>query len=188
MRDYLFTEKATLANLLGLTGQNDVMSLWTYADEELVNPAATWEDLSRLREEWKGPLVIKGLMTVEDSLRAVELGVDGIVISNHGGRQLDGLPGTLDVLPEIVEAVNGRAEVFIDGGIRHGSDVVKAIALGARACLIGRPYLWGLAAGGEAGVACVLGIFHEEIDRTLALIGRAKISEMDRLAVHVDNS
>ncbi|MBI4286389.1 MAG: alpha-hydroxy-acid oxidizing protein [Chloroflexi bacterium] len=183
LRNYLFGGKITLGNLQGMGQRQDVMSLWTYASKELVNPAANWDDLSRLREVWKGPLVVKGVMSVEDALESMERGADGIVVSNHGGRQLDGLPGTLDVLPEIVKAVNGRAEVFVDGGIRHGSDVVKAVALGARACLIGRPYLWGLAAQGESGVVRVLDILRDEIDRTLALIGRAKLGEVDRSVV-----
>lgn len=188
VRDYLFTEKITFRNLLGIADGDDAVSMWTYVNNELINPAANWSDFAWLREMWKGPLVVKGVVTVEDTLRAIDYGADGIVVSNHGGRQLDGLPSTLEVLPEIVRAVGGRAEVFLDGGVRYGTDVVKAIALGARACLIGRPYLWGLAAGGEAGVARVLEIFEEEIDRTLALIGRSKVDKVDSSAVHIRGS
>lgn len=188
VRDYLFGGKITFSNLLGIAEGDDMVSMWTYVNNELINPAANWSDFAWLREMWKGPLVVKGIVTVEDTLRAIDYGADGIVVSNHGGRQLDGLPSTLEVLPEIVRAVGGRAEVFLDGGVRYGTDVVKAIALGARACLIGRPYLWGLAAGGEAGVARVLEIFEEEIDRTLALIGRSKVDKVDSSAVHIRGS
>jgi isopentenyl diphosphate isomerase/L-lactate dehydrogenase-like FMN-dependent dehydrogenase len=118
-------------------------------------------------------------MCGEDAALAVAAGCEGVVVSNHGGRQLDGVPATIDMLPEIVEAVAGQAEVLIDGGVRRGSDVVKALALGAKACLIGRPWLYGLAAGGEAGVARVLQTFAEEIDRTLALLGVHDCSSLD---------
>lgn len=106
-------------------------------------------------------------------------GVDGLIVSNHGGRQLDGAPATIEVLPEIVEAVSGRGVVLVDGGIRRGSDVLKALALGASACLIGRPYLYGLAAGGEAGLARVIDLFRTEIDRSMALLGIASLDELD---------
>jgi len=188
MRDYLFGEKILPRNFMGTAEGDDAVSLASYVNNELINPAANWEDLAWIRELWKGPLVVKGIMSVRDTLLALEHGVDGIVVSNHGGRQLDGLPSTLEVLPEIVKAVNGHAEVFMDGGIRYGTDVIKAIALGARACLVGRPYLWGLAAGGEAGVARVLEIFREEIDCTLALIGRPTLNEVDCSAVHIKSS
>jgi isopentenyl diphosphate isomerase/L-lactate dehydrogenase-like FMN-dependent dehydrogenase len=137
----------------------------------LFNPDMGWEDLRWIREAWGGPLVLKGVMCGEDAALAVAAGCDGVVVSNHGGRQLDGVPATIDMLPEVVEAVAGKAEVLIDGGVRRGSDVVKALALGAKACLIGRPWLYGLAAGGEEGVTRVLRTFAEEIDRTLALVG-----------------
>jgi isopentenyl diphosphate isomerase/L-lactate dehydrogenase-like FMN-dependent dehydrogenase len=145
----------------------------------LSNPGATWDDLDWLRERWTGPLVIKGILTAQDAERAVQGGVDGIVVSNHGGRQLDGTAATLDALAEVVEAVGDRVEVLLDGGVRRGTDVVKALALGARACLIGRPWLFGLAAGGEQGVSTVLEIFRAELDRALALLGRPSIAELD---------
>jgi len=145
----------------------------------LFNSDIGWDDLGWVREAWGGPLVLKGVMCGEDAALAVAAGCDGIVVSNHGGRQLDGVPATIDMLPEVVEAVGGRAEVLLDGGVRRGSDVVKALALGARACLIGRPWLWGLAAGGEAGVARVLRTFAEEIDRTLALVGVRDCASLD---------
>lgn len=145
----------------------------------LSNPGSTWDDLHWLRERWDGPLVIKGILTADDAERAVQAGVDGIVVSNHGGRQLDGTVGTLDALEEVALAVGDRVELLLDGGIRRGTDIVKALALGARACLIGRPWLFGLAAGGEQGVVDVLEILRTELDRALALLGRPTIAELD---------
>ncbi len=138
-----------------------------------------WSDVEWIRERWKGPLIVKGLLTVEDASRAVACGAEGVIVSNHGGRQLEGAPATLRALPEIAEAIGGTAEVLIDSGIRRGSDIVKAIALGARAVLIGRPYLYGLAAGGQAGVEQVLRIFRDEMSRTLALLGCGGVGELD---------
>jgi isopentenyl diphosphate isomerase/L-lactate dehydrogenase-like FMN-dependent dehydrogenase len=141
----------------------------------------TWSRIEQVRERWGGPLAIKGIMTAADAELAADVGVNGIVVSNHGGRQLDGLPATLEVLPEIVDAVAGRGvEVLIDGGIRRGGDVAKALAIGARACLIARPWVWGLAASGEAGVARVLTILRGELDRTLALLGATSVEQLDR--------
>jgi isopentenyl diphosphate isomerase/L-lactate dehydrogenase-like FMN-dependent dehydrogenase len=143
----------------------------------------TIDDVRWLRERWTGKLILKGVMRADECRMMVDLGVDGIVVSNHGGRVLDGVPATIDVLPEVVEAVDGRAEVFLDGGVRRGTDVVKALALGARACLIGRPYLFGLAAGGEAGVTQVLEILRAEIEQTMALVGCATVDDIDRSLV-----
>jgi isopentenyl diphosphate isomerase/L-lactate dehydrogenase-like FMN-dependent dehydrogenase len=131
----------------------------------------TWRDLERIRGLSDLPLLVKGVLTDEDARLACEAGVDGIVVSNHGGRQVDGVHATIDALPEVVEAVEDRVEVYVDGGIRRGSDVVKALALGARAALVGRPVLWGLACGGEDGVRHVLQILKEEIERTMLLCG-----------------
>jgi isopentenyl diphosphate isomerase/L-lactate dehydrogenase-like FMN-dependent dehydrogenase len=151
----------------GVTGGEHLTSFV----QGLFNSDLGWDDLRWIREAWGGPLVLKGVMCGEDATLAVAAGCDAVVVSNHGGRQLDSVPATIDMLTEIVEAVGGQAEVLLDGGVRRGSDVVKALALGAKACLIGRPWLYGLAAGGEAGVARVLRTFAEEIDRTLALVG-----------------
>jgi isopentenyl diphosphate isomerase/L-lactate dehydrogenase-like FMN-dependent dehydrogenase len=145
----------------------------------------TEEEIRFIREAWDGPLLIKGVMRSEECRRLLALGVDGIVVSNHGGRQLDGVLATIEALPEIVEAVAGEAEVFVDGGIRRGTDVVKALALGARACLIGRPYLYGLAVAGAAGVRHVLEILRSEIDQTMALLGCASIAELDASAIQL---
>jgi isopentenyl diphosphate isomerase/L-lactate dehydrogenase-like FMN-dependent dehydrogenase len=138
---------------------------------EVVDPSLTWRDLEWLRSECPLPLVVKGVLTAEDATLAVEHGAAGIVVSNHGGRQLDGVPATLDVLPEVAEAIGGRAEVYLDGGIRRGTDVAKALALGARAVLVGRPALWGLAADGEEGARHVLEILREEIRLAQVLLG-----------------
>jgi 4-hydroxymandelate oxidase len=137
----------------------------------IVDTSITWRDLEWLRSECPLPLVVKGLLTAEDAALACEHGAAGLVVSNHGGRQLDGVPATLDALPEVAEAVAGRAEVYLDGGVRRGTDVAKALALGARAVFIGRPALWGLAAGGEAGARHVLELFHAEIRLALLLLG-----------------
>lgn len=151
-----------------------------FINEVLANPGAGYDDLRWLRELWPGTLMVKGVLRAEDALTLVEAGVDGIVVSNHGGRQLDGAPAAIDALGPIVDAVGDRAEVLFDGGVRRGADVVRALALGAHACLIGRPWLYGLACCGEAGVARVLELLREEVDRTLALLGCGSIHELDR--------
>jgi isopentenyl diphosphate isomerase/L-lactate dehydrogenase-like FMN-dependent dehydrogenase len=147
----------------------------------LFNPRQTWADLEWLRERWDGPLLLKGILRGDDALRAAEVGVDGIVVSNHGGRQLDGAVATLDALGEIREALGDRqTALFLDGGVRRGSDIFKAIALGADACLIGRAWHWGLAAGGEAGVRRVLDILATELQRTMTLAGVASVTAIDQ--------
>jgi isopentenyl diphosphate isomerase/L-lactate dehydrogenase-like FMN-dependent dehydrogenase len=136
-----------------------------------IDPSLTWAGLAELRSLSSLPLVLKGIQTAEDAALAVEHGADAIVVSNHGGRQLDAVAPTAELLPEVVEAVGGRIEVYVDGGVRRGSDVVKALALGARAVLVGRPPLWGLACGGEAGARRVLELLRDEIGVALALCG-----------------
>ncbi len=151
--------------------------------KEMLDPAVTWRDLAWLRSLTSLPIVVKGIMTMDDAKIAVEHGVEGIVVSNHGGRQLDSTPATLDVLPEIVEAVRDRAEVFMDGGIRRGTDVLKALALGARAVLVGRSPLWGLALGGAEGVHAVLEHLRREFALAMALSGRSSLGQIDRTMV-----
>ena len=153
-----------------------------YADVgiALEQSVVCWQDLRWIREAWKGPIVVKGVHTGEDARRAIDEGADAIVVSNHGGRQLDGVAPTLRVLPEVVAAVNGRTEVLVDGGIRRGSDIVKALCLGARAVLVGRAYAYGLAAGGGPGVARAIGILRSDLVRTLKLLGCASVAELDR--------
>ena len=140
----------------------------------------TWESLSWLRSITSLPILVKGILTAEDAVLAVEHGVTGIIVSNHGGRQLDTALASIDALPEIVEAVTGRCEVYIDGGIRRGTDILKALALGARAVLVGRPILWGLAANGAQGVFQVLEILRKELELSMALAGRPTLDSIDR--------
>lgn len=144
-----------------------------------LDPGMSWKDVDALRAIWRGPLVLKGVLSPAEAREAAERGVDGVIVSNHGGRQLDGAIASLDALPRIAEAVGGRIPVLLDGGVRRGADVVKALALGAAACLIARPQLWGLAMGGEAGVAHVLEIFRREIDRTMGLCGVTRVAEIN---------
>ena len=153
-----------------------------YADvgAALEQSTVSWPDLRWIREVWKGPIVIKGVLTGEDARRAVDEGAEALVVSNHGGRQLDGVSATLRALPEVVSATNGRAEVLLDGGIRRGSDVVKALCLGARAVLCGRAYAYGLGAGGSEGVERAIQILRADLVRTLKLLGCASVSELDR--------
>jgi isopentenyl diphosphate isomerase/L-lactate dehydrogenase-like FMN-dependent dehydrogenase len=145
----------------------------------LARSSVTWEDFRWIRQAWPGPLVAKGVLTGEDARRAIDHGATGVVVSNHGGRQLDSASATLRALPEVVAAVNGQAEVLLDGGIRRGSDIVKAICLGARAVLVGRAYVYGLAAAGEAGVARALDILRADVERTLRLLGCPSIAALD---------
>ena len=151
----------------------------------LAQSATAWEDLRWIREAWNGPIVIKGVHTADDARRALDVGASAVVVSNHGGRQLDGVAPTLRVLPEVVAAVGGRAEVLLDGGIRRGGDVVKALALGARAVLVGRAYAYGLGAGGGPGVAKAIEILRADIDRTLRLLGCRSVAELDASYVSV---
>ena len=142
--------------------------------------AVTWDDVRWLRETWDGKLAIKGIATPEDAQRCVSIGADAVWVSNHGGRQLDTAPASIDTLPAIADAVAGKVEIILDGGVRRGSDVVKALALGANAVAIGRAYLYGLAAGGEAGVRRALDIIDSEVRRTMALCGRTQLSALSR--------
>jgi L-lactate dehydrogenase (cytochrome)/glycolate oxidase len=138
----------------------------------------TWDDVAWLRAQWAAPFLLKGVSRVDDAKRAVDAGVTGISVSNHGGNNLDGTPATIRVLPAIAEAVGSQIEVLLDGGIRRGSDVVKALAFGARAVMIGRAYLWGLAANGQAGVENVLDIFRNGVDGTLLGLGRSAVHDL----------
>jgi isopentenyl diphosphate isomerase/L-lactate dehydrogenase-like FMN-dependent dehydrogenase len=143
-----------------------------------------WKDIEWLRGRWDRPLLIKGILHPDEARQAVALGVDGVIVSNHGGRQLDAVPGSVEALPAVLDAVGGKIPVLMDGGLRRGSDVLKALALGARACLIGRPQLWGLAAAGRDGVALALDIYRREIDRVMGLCGWSRLSQVDRSILH----
>jgi isopentenyl diphosphate isomerase/L-lactate dehydrogenase-like FMN-dependent dehydrogenase len=172
--------KPTFANFAGVIGGSGGTSGLAVYTNGLLNPAHTWQDLDWMIRAWGGPVVLKGVMTADDARRAVDAGCGAVAVSNHGGRQADSVPAALDVLPEVVAEIGGEADVLLDGGVRRGSDVVKALALGATACLIGRPWVYGLAAGGTPGVVRVLEILRDEIDRTLALIGRPGVASLDR--------
>ncbi|HYI00137.1 alpha-hydroxy acid oxidase [Hyalangium sp.] len=175
----LTVPRPTFGNFVG-TGKvekEDAISVATFTNKQF-DPSVTWADLEWVRSLWPGPLLLKGISCAEDARLALQHGVQGLIVSNHGGRQLDHLPAAIDLLPEIAEAVEGRAELILDGGIRRGSDVVKAIALGARACMIGRPFLYGLAAREQAGVELMLDLLRAEIDRTLALIGCPRLTDL----------
>jgi L-lactate dehydrogenase (cytochrome) len=171
----------TFANVTPAAGSG---SLKPFALSPFVNslfdPAVTWKDVEWMRRLWKGPLAVKGVMTAEDARLSIEHGADAVVVSNHGGRQLDDAPGSLEALPEIAEAVGSRGEVLLDGGIRRGTDMAKALALGARACMVGRPYLYGLAAAGQAGVADAIRILLAELRRAMALMGCKRIADLGR--------
>ncbi|OUL31368.1 alpha-hydroxy acid oxidase [Nostoc sp. 106C] len=173
-------QAANIATISGLNipHEKGESGLFTYFAQQL-NPALTWKDLAWLQSLCPLPLVIKGILRGDDAVRAVECGVQAIVVSNHGGRQLDGAIASLEVLAEIVAAVDGKAEVLLDGGIRRGTDILKALALGAKAVLIGRPILWGLAVAGQAGVAHILSLLQTELSLAMALSGCAQLQDID---------
>jgi L-lactate dehydrogenase (cytochrome) len=148
------------------------------------DPSVTWDDVGWVREHWKGRLVVKGVLDPEDARHAVDAGVDGVVVSNHGGRQLDSVPSTARALPDVADAVGDQVEVLADGGIRTGLDVVKMVALGARAVLVGRAWAWAVAARGEAGVRHILNVMKADIDTALALTGNTSIADVDRSALY----
>jgi 4-hydroxymandelate oxidase len=152
--------------------------LFAYVLEQF-NPALTWADLEWLQSLSPLPLVVKGILRGDDAVRAVEHGARGVIVSNHGGRQLDGAIASIDALSEVVAAVGDKADVLVDGGIRRGTDVLKALALGAKAVLLGRPVLWGLAVGGEVGVQHLIELLRDELDLAMALSGCAKLQDID---------
>jgi L-lactate dehydrogenase (cytochrome) len=154
----------------------------------LARAAVTWADFRWIRDHWRGPIVVKGVLTGDDARHALDEGAAAVVVSNHGGRQLDCVPASLRALPEVVKAVGSQAEVLMDGGIRRGTDIVKAICLGARAVLCGRAYAYGLAAAGEVGVARAIEILRTDLDRTLRLLGCPSIAALDRFYVNVPKS
>jgi L-lactate dehydrogenase (cytochrome) len=154
----------------------------------LAESAVTWADLEWIRNLWQGPIVVKGVLTGDDARRAVDAGAAAISVSNHGGRQLDCVYPSLRALPEVVEAVGGQVEVWMDGGVRRGSDIVKALCLGAQAVLCGRAYAYGLAAAGEAGVTRAIEILRADLERTLRLLGCPSVSALDRSYVNIPKS
>ena len=178
--NYLTHEGFKLANLEGKTekGSKESLSVIDYINSQF-DTNLCWEDAQKAVEAWSGPFAIKGVMSIEDAKRAVDIGASAIMISNHGGRQLDCSPAPFDLLSDIVKAVGGKIEIICDGGIRRGTHVLKALALGANACSMGRPYLYGLAAAGQAGVEAVLSRFEAELKRNMMLMGINKLSQLD---------
>src|SRR5690348_4041906 len=168
----------TFGNLAGhVKGMDDVTSLAQWTNSQF-DPALNWKDVDWIKKIWPGKLIIKGILDVEDARTAVKLGADAIVVSNHGGRQLDGAPSSISALPAIAQAVGSDTEVLFDGGIRTGSDMLRALALGAHACLIGRAYIYGLGAGGKAGVARASDILKKELSVAMALTGTTRVSDI----------
>ncbi len=185
--DVLLGPRITFANLADSSaGGSDIVSVARHVALNF-DASITWRDVEWARSIWRGPLIVKGILSPEDARLAAQSGADGVVVSNHGGRQLDGAPSTISVLPAIADAVGDRLSVIFDGGIRRGTDVLKALALGADACMIGRAFLYGLAAMGEAGVARSIEILKTEMDTSLALLGRRSIAELDRNCVATDH-
>jgi L-lactate dehydrogenase (cytochrome) len=178
---FVTSEPIVFANVAGkaVGDGTEAISLAEYFTTGL-DSGLDWEDIEWLRDRWKGPIVIKGIQSVADAVIAADRGLDAIILSNHGGRQLDSAPAPLDLLPEVADAVGGRIEIICDGGVRRGSDIVKALALGATACMAGRAYLYGLGAAGEAGVDHVLEILSTDMRRAMALIGCPTVKELDR--------
>jgi L-lactate dehydrogenase (cytochrome) len=170
--NFMRSEPISFANVVnrGVGDGSDPVSLADYVNSQF-DPALSWADLEWMRSAWNGPLVVKGIQTMDDARLAVQAGVDAIALSNHGGRQIDGAPPILELLPSVANAVGGQIEIICDGGILRGSDIVKAVALGATACMLGRAYLYGLAAAGESGVDHVLGLLAADVRRTMALCG-----------------
>jgi L-lactate dehydrogenase (cytochrome) len=171
----------TFANL-ARSGRRAPSALQAWIPE--FDPSVTWDDIAWVREHWSGRLVVKGVLDPEDARHAADAGVDGVVVSNHGGRQLDSVPSTARAVPDVVDAVGDRVEVLVDGGVRTGLDVIKLLALGARAVLIGRPWAWAVAARGEAGVRHVLEVIRADIDVALALTGHNSCADLDRSALY----
>jgi L-lactate dehydrogenase (cytochrome) len=177
---FLRAPRMRIANATGLGGgAEDAVRLVDYVSRQF-DPGATWDDIAWLRSIWDGPVVVKGILRADDARLAVEAGASAVSVSNHGGRQLDGAVSAVRALPEVVEAVGDRAEVYVDGGVRRGADVLKALALGARACLVGRPLVFGLAAGGQAGAARAMAILTAELRLACALAGLPAAREAGR--------
>ncbi len=177
--DMLQTKRRSFGNIVGhAKNVSDLSSLSSWTAEQF-DPQLSWADVAWIKERWGGPLIIKGICDVEDAKAAADTGADAIIVSNHGGRQLDGAPSSISVLPSIVDAVGDRIEVHLDGGIRSGQDVLKAVALGAKGTYIGRPFLYGLGAMGKEGVTLALSILRKEMDVTMALCGKRDIKDVN---------
>ena len=174
----LMSKSKTFGNLAGhVKGMEDVTSLAQWTNNQF-DPALNWKDVEWIKKIWPGKLIIKGILDVDDAKTAVKLGADAVVVSNHGGRQLDGAPSSISALPAIAQAVGSDTEVLFDGGIRTGADMLRALAIGARACLIGRAYVYGLGAGGKAGVAKSIDILQKELSVAMALTGTTRVADI----------
>jgi L-lactate dehydrogenase (cytochrome) len=175
----LMGKRKTFGNLAGhVKDMENVNQLAQWTNSQF-DPALNWKDVEWIKKIWPGKLILKGILDVDDAKTAVKLGADAIVVSNHGGRQLDGAPSSISMLPAVADAVGSDIEVLFDGGIRTGADVMRALALGARACLIGRAYIYGLGAGGKAGVAKAIDILEKELSVAMALTGTNRIADID---------
>jgi L-lactate dehydrogenase (cytochrome) len=171
-------KRRTFGNLVGhLKGTDDITALSVWINSQF-DTTLSWKDIDWIRSIWPGKLILKGILDVEDAEIAVKTGAQALVVSNHGGRQLDGAPSSIEALPEIVDTVGSQTEIMFDGGIRSGQDVMRALALGAKSCMIGRAYAYGLGAGGEAGVAKAIELIGKELATTMGLCGVNKISEI----------
>ena len=175
----LGTKRREFRNIVGhVEGVEDMSSLADWTVNQF-DPRLSWDDVAEIRKMWDGKVILKGILDAEDAKQALNVGADAIIVSNHGGRQLDGATSSIAALPAIVDAIGDKCEIWMDGGIRTGQDVLRAVALGARGTLIGRAFLYGLGAGGRAGVTRVLEILHKELDLTMALCGRSNLSDVD---------
>ncbi|MCD2183888.1 alpha-hydroxy acid oxidase [Rhizobium sp. GN54] len=180
----LGTKRRTFGNIVGhAKSVTDLSSLSVWTSEQF-DPQLSWKDVAWIKERWGGKLILKGILDEEDARMAVSTGADAIIVSNHGGRQLDGAPSSISMLPRIVDAVGGHMEVHLDGGIRSGQDVLKALCYGAKGTYIGRPFLYGLGAGGKSGVTQALEIIRKELDITMALCGERDVRNLSRRNLH----
>jgi isopentenyl diphosphate isomerase/L-lactate dehydrogenase-like FMN-dependent dehydrogenase len=178
--DVLLHQRIGGRNLVNAAGIAAAVEAADIQNREMVQATLNWADVAWVRDQWKGKLYVKGILDPEDAIRAVDIGADGVVVSNHGGRQLDFALSSLEALPGVASAIGDRAEILLDSGVRRGTDVLKALALGARAVMIGRPYVYGIAAAGERGAAGVLEIFRSEMERSLTLMGCPSVTALDR--------
>ncbi|WP_369431635.1 MULTISPECIES: alpha-hydroxy acid oxidase [Shinella] len=184
--DMLGTKRHTFGNIVGhAKGVGDLSSLSSWTSEQF-DPQLSWKDIAWIRDRWGGKLILKGILDEEDARMSLDSGADAIIVSNHGGRQLDGAASSISMLPRIVDAVGDKMEVHLDGGIRSGQDVLKALCYGAKGTYIGRPFLYGLGAGGKAGVRRTLEIIRKELDVTMALCGERDVKNLSRNNLHKD--
>ena len=184
--EMLQTKNRSFGNIVGhVDGVSDLRSLGSWTSEQF-DPKLDWNEIEWIRKKWKKKLILKGILDSEDAIIATKTGADALIVSNHGGRQLDGAPSSIKVLPEIVDAVGRKIEIHIDGGIRSGQDVVKALCLGAKGTYIGRAFLYGLGALGKTGVSKSLDIIKNELDKTMAFCGRQNVEDLDRTNLYVE--